>query len=624
MKPVGRVLSPGEESSKVTGFRSLLRPFMSSRCVPPFLACLRLGLGLLLCCAALSSGFAAEKVVLQLKWRHQFQFAGYYAAIAQGYYRAAGLEVELREAQPGHDPLREVVEGHAQFGVGTANVILARAAGDPIVVLAVIYQHSPFVLMTSADSGVMDIHEMAKRPIQMEPDAAELLAYFESEGVDPKTLQLVPHTFEVADLVAGRVGSMSAYATDEPFYMKQADRDYLVFTPRAGGIDFYGDNLYTTEEELRQHPERVRKFVEASLRGWEYAMAHPGEIIDLILKDYNRGKTREQLEFEAAETAKLVHPELIELGYINPGRWRDIAHTYEKLGMLPADFSLNGFLYARNPGVNAQLLYRVGAVAAAISVLSIVAAAIMWHYHRKLRREVKARQDAEAREREEIRAKAHFYALLAHEVRTPLAGISSALSLHGVLPSASEKQEMVEISKNSADQLLHLVDEILDHSKLEAGRMVAEMQEVNVADFLSEVIELFQPSAIQKGLALEQELPAGNALTVRTDPMRLRQIVSNLLSNAIKFTKTGVVRVTAEAPAGGGLIISVSDTGPGIAPAQIDQIFEPYAQADSARSHGGTGLGLSISQQLASLLGGSISVDSQVGKGSVFRVRITG
>lgn len=616
------VLSPEGISSRVAG-SCLFQSMFLSRCVFPFFSRLRWTLGLLLFWASLSSGFAAEKVVLQLKWRHQFQFAGYYAAIAQGYYRDVGLEVELREAQPGHDPLREVMEGHAQFGVGTSNVILARAAGDPVVVLAVIYQHSPFVLMTSAESGVLDIHEMAKRPIQMEPDAAELLAYFESEGVDPKILNLVPHTFEVADLIAGRVGAMSAYATDEPFYMKQAGRDYLVFTPRAGGIDFYGDNLYTTQKEIQQHPERVRKFVEASLRGWEYAMAHPDEIIDLILRDYNRGKTREQLEFEAAETSKLVHPELIELGYINPGRWRDIAHTYQKLGMLPENFSLDGFLYARNPGVSAQMLYRVGAIAAAVSVLSVVAAAIMWHYNRKLRREVKAREEAEAREREEIRAKAHFYALLAHEVRTPLAGISSALSLHGTALSADEKQEMIDISRSSADQFLQLVDEILDHSKLEAGRMVAEMQDVNVGNFIRDVTELFHPSAIQKGLTLEREVPTGISI-VRTDPIKLRQIVSNLISNAIKFTARGGVKVTAELPSDGGLLISVSDTGPGIAPDQLGQIFEPYTQADTARAHGGTGLGLTISQQLARLLGGNIFVDSEVGKGSVFRVRISG
>lgn len=569
---------------------------------------------------------ANEKVVLQLKWRHQFQFAGYYAAVAQGYYREAGLDVEIREAVPGEDPLPEVMAGKAQFGVGTSNVILARAHGEPVVVLAVIYQHSPFVLMASADSGVQDIHEMAKRPIEMEPDAAELLAYFESEGVDPKTLQLRPHTFGVENLIAGQVGSMSAYATDEPFYMKQAGRDYLVFTPRAGGIDFYGDNLYTTERELREHPERVRKFVEASLRGWEYAMEHPEEIIDLILRDYSRGKTRAQLEFEAAETAKLVHPELIELGYINPGRWRDIASTYAKLGMMPKDFSLKGFLYERNPGVSYETMLRIGIGTAAVAVVSLIGAAIMWYYNRKLRREVRAREVAEAQAREENQAKTHFYALLAHEVRTPLAGISSALSLYRDLPTTDEKQEMVEISRTSADHLLHMVDEILDHAKLEAGRMAVAPSRVDVAELLHEVTGLFQATARQKGISLESEILPGAPAVVTTDPMRLRQILSNLISNAIKFTPAGRVRVTAGAPTtpGDAIVLSVEDTGPGIPAGQVTRIFEPYTQGDAtvARAHGGTGLGLSISRQLAHLLGGDITVESEVGKGSVFRVRI--
>lgn len=303
---------------------------------------------------------ALDKVVLQLKWRHQFQFAGYYAAIAQGYYRDAGLEVELREAQPGHDPLDEVVEGNAQYGVGTSNVILARAEGKPVVVLAVIYQHSPFVLLISEDSGFKDIHDLADQPIMMEPDAAELLAYFQSEGVDPKKLHLLPHSFDVQDLLNKKAAAMSAYSTDEPYHMRSAGEEYLVFTPRASGIDFYGDNLFTTEQEIEKHPERVQAFLKASLKGWEYAMAHREEIIDLILRDYNRGKTREQLRFEAEETAKLVHPELIELGYINPGRWRDIARTYEEVGMLPADFSLKGFLYERALRLDLRWLYWVG------------------------------------------------------------------------------------------------------------------------------------------------------------------------------------------------------------------------------------------------------------------------
>ena len=140
---------------------------------------------------------ALDKVRLQLKWRHQFQFAGYYAAIAQGYYRDAGLDVQLLEAMPGHDPVDAVLAGEAEFGVGTSELALLRAKGKPVVVLAAIYQHSPLVLLARHQRGVEDLQALAALPLMIEPQSAELFAYFRNEGIDPAKLHIVHHTFEV-------------------------------------------------------------------------------------------------------------------------------------------------------------------------------------------------------------------------------------------------------------------------------------------------------------------------------------------------------------------------------------------------------------------------------------------
>jgi len=238
-----------------------------ARCDPPRKI---LAVGMMLLAGPL---FAAEAqpldhVTLQLKWRHQFQFAGYYAAIEQGYYRDAGLDVILSEAQPGQDTVRAVLQGGADFGVGTSELLLLRQRGAPVVVLAAIFQHSPLVLLTREGSGVKDIQDTQGKPVMIEPDSAELFAYLKYEGVDRAKLNVLPHTFDIADLLSGRVAAMSAYSTDEPYRLTIAGQKPLVFTPRAGGIDFYGDNLYTTETQLREHPGRVRAFLQASLKGW--------------------------------------------------------------------------------------------------------------------------------------------------------------------------------------------------------------------------------------------------------------------------------------------------------------------------------------------------------------------
>ncbi|MEO6845914.1 MAG: ABC transporter substrate-binding protein, partial [Chthoniobacterales bacterium] len=133
---------------------------------------------------------APKTVTLQLKWRHQFQFAGYSAAIEKGYYRDAGLNVTLVEAKPDHDSVQAVLDGEADFGVGTSELILLRNKNKPVVILADIYQHSPLILLTRQDKAE-DIQSLHDKAIMIEPQSAELYAYFKYEGIDPLKLHTI-------------------------------------------------------------------------------------------------------------------------------------------------------------------------------------------------------------------------------------------------------------------------------------------------------------------------------------------------------------------------------------------------------------------------------------------------
>ncbi|WP_044408830.1 diguanylate cyclase domain-containing protein [Thiomicrospira microaerophila] len=292
-------------------------------------------------------------VQLQLKWQHQFQFAGYYAALEKGYYQDAGLDVTLIEAQAGMNLIQKVLEGKAEFGVGTSEVLLNYHQGDPLVVLAVIMQHSPLAFATLASSGITNIHQLANETMMIEPNSLELFAYLKSEGIGLKQINQVMHNHVIEDLIDGKVKAMSVYTTDEPFEFAQLGIETQLFRPTMAGIDFYGDNLFTSQAMIQQQPELVERFLEASLQGWRYAMQYPDEIIDLILTDYSSRKSRAHLAFEAQKMREIMRPDLVEIGYMNPGRWHHIAQTYAQLGILPEHITIQGLLYQ-----NSDLAYQ--------------------------------------------------------------------------------------------------------------------------------------------------------------------------------------------------------------------------------------------------------------------------
>ncbi|MEZ4383802.1 MAG: ATP-binding protein [Nannocystaceae bacterium] len=223
--------------------------------------------------------------------------------------------------------------------------------------------------------------------------------------------------------------------------------------------------------------------------------------------------------------------------------------------------------------------------------------------------------------------RALFLANMSHELRTPLNAIVGLASLLRLSEMAPSHVELVGTMMSSAEHLLSLVNDILDFSKLESGSAVLEQAPVHLPSCLQVPIDLSGRAALDKGLELGLIIRRGVPETILGDAVRLRQVVVNLVSNAVKFTSSGSVVVEAEvdnpeAPAE--LTIAVRDDGVGIPPDRLGDIFDVFAQADSSttRRYGGTGLGLAISRQIVRLMGGALTVESEVGVGSTFAVKI--
>ena len=340
-------------------------------------------------------GRALRPVTLQLKWKHQFQFAGYYVARERGYYHAAGLDVTIREGND-ESSVAMVASGEADFGVAMSDLVMHRSRGVPVVVLASVFQHSPLVLLVRGDLDIDNLHALDGHDVMIEPHAAELIAYLESERMPISRLTVHPHTFDTGSMIDGAVDAMSAYLTDEPFELLEAGIPYNLFTPRSGGIDFYGDILYTSERLIEEHPEIVASFRSASMAGWSWALDHPEETVDLILEKISDRHSREHLLFEAEQTRRLVLEDVVEIGYINPGRWRYIADVYASLGMLPPNLDLDGFIYDQNPAPNLTRFYATTGLSLLIGLVITAVAVRYYRLSGRLQSEIAERQRVEA------------------------------------------------------------------------------------------------------------------------------------------------------------------------------------------------------------------------------------
>lgn len=596
---------------------------------------------------------------LQLKWSHQFQFAGFYAAVEKGFYRDAGLDVSLVEGRAGVDFIKEVVSGAADFGVEMPDLLLRRAAGDPVVVLAAIYQHSPYVIVSLEETRIVSPHDLIGRSVMLRPSSnAEIRAMLLNEGVPLDGVRFVDHAFNADALNDRVVDAMSMYTSTIAHEPTLQDAAINVLHPINYGVDFYGDCLFTSESQIAERPEEVRAFRTASLRGWEYAMAHPAELAALIHERYAPNRSVADLLAEAERMEPLLLPKYVEPGHMNPGRWRHIADTFAKVGLLPPSVSLEGFIYDPYVSPDAQWLqWTVGAAVAALVAMGMVALALLW-FNRRLDRAVHERTtellrvnlalEAEVIEREAAEEKRrglerqvwHAQKLeslgvlaggIAHDFNNLLTVIlgSAEVAMQVMEPDAPARPLVDEI-RSASNRAADLTRQMLAYS----GRGHVEIREVNLNELVDEIAHLLSAS-VAKHVTITMDL-AKDLPPVRADSAQLQQIVMNLITNAaesIPESQSGKVVLSTEVvlctrhdlalsrlpekpPEGKFICLRVSDNGCGMDAEALNQLFEPFYTTKA------TGRGLGMSATLGIVRGhiGAITVDSSPGQGTSIRV----
>ncbi len=292
-----------------------------------------------------------EPVSLQLKWKTQFQFAGYYAALEKGFYQQEGLDVSILPLNSNKNIIDEVATGKINYAVGGSGILAHYANGKPIIALAAIFQHDALVFIAKASSGIISPYEMAGKRIMFDgttEDDAPLTAMLNDADLSKQDYIEVPPSFRSDELINDQTDIMSAYLTDQPFTLKSQGIKLNIINPQNYGFDFYGDILYTSQIELKNHAQRADRFKRASLKGWQYALSNPEELIYLLKNKYHSQSSIETLRYEAKETRKLILPDVIPLGEINVNRLRRVANTYASLNLAPplSDINLKKFIHS--------------------------------------------------------------------------------------------------------------------------------------------------------------------------------------------------------------------------------------------------------------------------------------
>jgi len=291
-----------------------------------------------------------NKIVIQLKWFHMFQFAGYYMALEKGFYQEEGLNVELRERNPEISVISQVVSGEAHYGIADSSLVSAYANGHPIVAVAAIMQHDPLVFISKKASNIVSPFEMIGKRVMYDDrggNEAPLVALLTDQGIGKSNFTHVPHSFNNEDLEQDRVDVMPAYLSDQPFYFKQKGIEINIINPLSYGLDFYGDILFTSKKEANFHPERVEKIKRATVKGWKYAMTHVAETIELIKEKFPSENSHAHLKFEAQIIRQMILPDVVPIGTMEIKRLRRVADIYTRLGVMKplSDAMLNDFIY---------------------------------------------------------------------------------------------------------------------------------------------------------------------------------------------------------------------------------------------------------------------------------------
>ncbi|WP_073091928.1 ABC transporter substrate-binding protein [Thermosyntropha lipolytica] len=575
-----------------------------------------------------------QKVVLQLRWQHQFQFAGYYMAQALGYYAEEGLDVEIRSAFTPEGKVlnapEEVASKRADFGIGAIDILIAEDEKTDFMVVASIFQRSPTEFFMLENTPYRSPADLAGLKIARRRDDLldiELQALLIREGIDPSVFPFCNHVgnFQVEDLVMGKFDVVPGYLGAISYYAEKKGVKLKRIKPIDYGIDFYGDTIFTRRSLALTNPELVEKFRRASIKGWEYALNHPEEVSRYIVDKYYplAEDKQEILEFNLFQAEKVkdftLYP-VVQIGNINPYRWEHMYTTLRNLNLVHDNININDFIfdYESIKEERARQRQKLVNIFTLVMVVLSLFALTVYLTARRTMAELKAAFDKQLEENRQkealiihqarLAAMGEMMANIAHQWRQPLNNLGLVLTnledayQNGELTPAFMAASM-EKSRRLINNLSRTIEDFRDFLNPRSRKEVFYVYEAvtSVLDLMEENLR-FHNIKVELN-RLEMVCAYGYANQYAQAVFNVINNSFEVLKNSLRRDKKIVLRIYREQ---GMAVLEIEDNGGGIDEEIGDKIFQIYFTTKEKSK--GTGLGLYITKTIIEQhMGGRIS-----------------
>ena len=578
------------------------------------------------------------KVTIQLSWFDQFQFAGYYMAKEQGFYKDAGLDVQILPFSLGMNIPKMVNDGDVDFAIGRENLILEKAKYPKIIALAAIFQATPLVLLTTKDSGIDSFNKFEnKKLMRTKDDGSEvsIKAMLSASKIDLKSITQVEDSHNIYDLIDKKVDIISAYTSKAPYILQKEQIKYNIFYPKDYGFDMYSDFLITNIDKYNNDYNIVEKFKKASLKGWEYAYNNIEKSVDIIFEKYNtQNISKDELIFEANELKKLSYLNDNKLGDMKQEKVQRIYDLYNVMGYINSEFKIDNFigydkksrlekwLYLKfEEHFGLSLLWKILLIIFIIIGIFVYRQYFIIKLNKRLKNLVNIKtnrlkimnkklairikkeldkhqeKDRILAQQQKMVAMGQMIENIAHQWRQPLSVIST---------SASGLKLKKQLNILEDEELIKSIDKIVDTAKY-------------LSDTIDDFRYFFKPQKdktkfslaknIEKSLSFLEATLKENSIKVEFDyedidiiayETELIQVFINIINNSKdafieKKIEDRVIFISIK-KFPNRILIEIKDNAGGVEEDILDKVFEPYFT--TKHQYNGTGIGLYMSNQI--------------------------